>query len=332
MRAGIRSAEPSSEVLKSHNNACSIGGIKILSLGLISHLIYGVGPKEHALATLKNATRDDLSRLLDLFPLSTLKEEWTHLKGTKEEICLQIASQPDEARIVKFIMANFTRCRLHTYIFHPRTEDHKDLEAALKDVDSIGPAGGGDRFFLGEAKFTVLVRNPDFKQVEVSLLWPMRVQYLKGATLINFIVLERDVKTLFDGEVLNVRRQIEEKSIVEAIRFNQYAPLDLNKGVKALWAQDLMDAFKTKFKKTRSTTTESMDKEKGIKATDPELYKDMQLRPMFETMFRVAPKAGSAVEVFQVNPTDGIIKMTRYTERPGDSNELVGKILQANSQ
>jgi hypothetical protein len=91
-----------------------------------------------------------------------------------------------------------------------------------------------------------------------------------------------------------------------------------------------MDAFRAKFKKPRSTTTEAMDRERGIKATEPDLYAQMLRLPMYDTMFRVNQDGGSPVEVFQVNPTEGSVRMTRYTNGDGDSDEIIQQILAKN--
>lgn len=281
------------------------------------------------MANLHEATTEDVQRLLELFPISALKGEWDS-RGTKEELCRAIATTADRARIAGFLMKNFGRCKQHAYIFQPRTEDHPDPEVALPDVHPLGSLGDSDLFYLGLASFTVLLRDPDFRQETVGLLWPMRIQYKESSMVVSFIVLERDVRALFDGEVLNVRRHVEEKTVADSITSLGFQTLDLNKGVKSLWASDYMDAFRSKFKKARSTTTEAMDKDRGIKATDNELYELMQGRPMFETMFRVSASSDSAVEVFQINPTDGVVRMTRYTNREGDSDEVLERLLKAN--
>jgi hypothetical protein len=282
------------------------------------------------LARIEAASTGDIKRTLELFPVSALKSGWDYLKGNKDELCQLIAAEADYDKISKFVMANFGRCKQHAYIFQPRTADHPAPESALPEVDPLGALKEGGLFYLGVATFTVLLRDPDFRQEDVRLLWPMRIQYRNDAMIVSFIVLERDVRALFEGEVLNVRRHIEERAVVEGISALGYQSLDLNKGVKELWAADYMDAFRSKFKKARSTTTENMDRERGIKATDPQLYESMQRLPLYETMFRVAPSNGSAVDIFQVNPSDGAIRMTRYTEQEEDSDEVIRRILEAN--
>jgi hypothetical protein len=203
------------------------------------------------------------------------------------------------------------------------------LGTAFPVDESLGVDARGRIVYLGTAEFTVLLSDP-FVQEQVQLLWPLRIEYLEQATIVSFIVLERDVSYLFDRETVSVRRHPEEKDVIMGVCALGYQALDLNKGVKALWTDDFMDAFKAKVKKARSTTTEAMDSERGIKANEPDLYRQMLRLPMFETMFRVGDDMDNSVKVFQINPTHGIIRMTRYTEEAGDSDEIINQILAKN--
>jgi len=281
------------------------------------------------LPKLRDASQEDIERLLELFPVSLLKRSWDHLRKTKESLCEDIAHEADLRKIARFVTANFARCKQHSYIVQPRDNDGPDPKVAFPDVHLLGTDGSGREVYLAAAKYTVLLREP-FEQVEVELLWPVRFEYRNDALIISFIVFERAVNTLFEREVINVRRHIDEKEIMLGISSLGYKELDLNKGIKTLWREDFMDAYRAKFKKARSTTTEAMDSERGIKATEPELYREMLRLPIFETMFRINSRAASSVEVFQANPTYGFIRMTRYTEGDGDSDEVIQAILEKN--
>jgi hypothetical protein len=281
------------------------------------------------LATLEAASVEDIQRLLELFPASSLKQDWDYLKGRKEELCAAIAKEGDHKKIRSFVISNFARCKQHSYIFGPRDDDQPGPEMNFPDADGLGQDSEGRLVYLGIAKYTVLLNDP-FSKEELELLWPMRIEYRDKATIVSFVVLERDVTFLFDRQTINVRRHDEEKDVILGVESLGYEAIDLNKGIKALWAGDSMDAFKTRFKKARSTTTESMDKERGIKETEPQLYEQMRKLPMFETMFRIDNGEKHSVRVFQINPTGGVIRMTRYTEGAGDSDELINEILAKN--
>ena len=74
--------------------------------------------------------------------------------------------------------------------------------------------------------------------------------------------------------------------------------------MKALWDEDYMDSFRTKFKKPKSLATEYMDEELGIKKNNPELYEELKFSVMFVTNFQIEPGAGSCVEDFAVDQTN----------------------------
>ena len=46
------------------------------------------------MAILDETSIQDRKRLLELFPVSNLRQVWAALKGTKEEICYSLAEQP----------------------------------------------------------------------------------------------------------------------------------------------------------------------------------------------------------------------------------------------
>ncbi len=96
---------------------------------------------------LESASAHDLKRLLELFPISNLREAWPDLKGTKEDVCFSVASSRDYGRIVGFLADNFGSCKQHVYIF-AHGEKLTELPAQL----------GGSGFFR-----TTLGRADDVK-------------------------------------------------------------------------------------------------------------------------------------------------------------------------
>jgi hypothetical protein len=127
-----------------------------------------------------------------------------------------------------------------------------------------------------------------------------------------------------------VRRLREESDVVEAMLGLGAKICDLNKGIKALWASNKIDGFDVKYKEPKALSSKKMDRKLGLRATLPEVYEELVLYPLHTIMFRVAAAAKLPVEVFQANPTEGVVKMVRYTDRDGDSDELIDAILKGN--
>ena len=143
-------------------------------------------------------------------------------------------------------------------------------------------------------------------------------------------MVERDPRPFANRAVITAVRHVDEKQTVRALNELGFHPIDLNKGVKALWANDLMDAFRVRFKKPFSTATEVMDEERGIKQNNPQLYDEVQKLPLFDTLFRVRPTHDTSVSNFHVNPTIGRVAFSSYTDDAGDTDELVAEILTSN--
>jgi hypothetical protein len=281
------------------------------------------------MALLDDSSEEDITRLLELFPSATLKNEWAQFRGSKPEVCQAIAKQGDLDKIARFVANNFGRCKQHVRLFQAAPKGVA-IEDCFPDSDLLLREKNKREVYLGKVRWKVLLGEP-FQEEYIELLWPMRIDRRSDATLVSFVVVERDVQTFYDDRtIITQRRIVEETHVTEALLVKGLGQLDVNKGIKQLWKKDRIDAFRSTFKKARSTTTESMDRQLGIKRTNPDLYKEMILLPIHKTMFRVEAALENSIKVFQADPTDGVIRMTRYTEDEGDSDELVYAILAEN--
>jgi hypothetical protein len=63
----------------------------------------------------RNLQIQDRKRLLELFPISNLRETWPSLKGTKEEICFTIAEERNHEQTIRFVDENLSCCKQHVY-------------------------------------------------------------------------------------------------------------------------------------------------------------------------------------------------------------------------
>lgn len=279
------------------------------------------------MATLEAADLDEVRRLLELFPASLLKEQFG-ASGDKEQICRAAAERGDHAQIAEFVATNLGRCKQHTYVVS-NSELDISVDIAFESADALAQDGEGRSLFLGRVSYTVYVRDP-FEAVPVNFLWPIRVEQRRDFKVLSFVVLERDPSPFANRPVITAVRHVDEKQTVRALNELGFFPRDLNRGVKALWAEDYMDAFRTRFKKPFSTTTEIMDEERGIKQNNPQLYEEVQRLHMFDTLFRVHPSKETSVKHFNVNPTTGKIAFTSYSDDAGDTDEVVRAILERN--
>lgn len=267
---------------------------------------------------LQNATRQDVKRLLDSFPVSALKDGWPNVKGTKEEICFAAAEEHNLDKIVEFMKKNIARCKRHIYVFSAASKEVSPL-SAVPDVEILDVDGGGRTVALTKAVFSIFLKDP-LEENTVEFLWPMRVETIAEYLVVSFVILERNPCVYFeDRDCYQSARSIDERGIAKNLESLGFQRADLHKGVKVLWEENFIDSFRTRYKKPMSTASEHMDEELGIKQHNPELYEQLQSATLFATLFEVVPGTDCCVEIFQVDPSVGYIAFSRYTEGTGDS-------------
>lgn len=277
---------------------------------------------------LRDSSTQDIKRLLGSFPLSTLKNGWPSVRGTKEEICFAAAQERDENKITAFMVTNFGRCRQHVFVLN-EPEDRPDPWASVPDVELLSRDAEGRQLAMTKAVFSIFLRDP-LEESSVEFLWPMRVSRVAGHLLFSFMVLERNPCVYFDRDCYQSARSIDERGIVQNLERSGFTRADLHKGVKALWDSGFMDSCRTRYKKPLSTATEAMDEELGIREHNPELYEQLQTATLFATLFQVHSEQNCDVDQFHVDPSQGYIAFPRYTEGAGDSDDVVNRILQSN--
>jgi len=284
------------------------------------------------MALLEHATAEQLRRLLEFFPAPKLKYEWPGLKGQKkEDACQLIAGTGDHARIGTFLMANFAHCRQHVLLLS-RQKKESDPLAALPHSDLLGEPHGGVSFHLATVQYSVYLLDP-VEEVQISVLWPIKIEQQDEITLLRTFVLERDPSNYSGRTLLKAVRHFDEKKLASDLAQLGLPGLDINKGVKALWDSKAVDAPRVRYKESGSTNTVDMDDGMGLRDTKPEAYEEIVKKPLLNTNFR--PQSDpedpeKAQKIFQANPTFGRLGFTSYSEDPGDTDAVIKSILQNN--
>jgi len=279
------------------------------------------------MATLVLAEQDQVRRLLELFPVTSLRLTWPGHKGTKAEICAAVAVEGDFELITAFVVHEFNRCKQHVYTFIPG--DGVDIEDAFPNSDPFATDGDASVLHMATVDYLVHIGNP-YQAIPISYLWPIRVEKKKKTTVVSFITLERKPVPFSDRPVIAAKREIDERDVVSSILSIGCQTADLNKGIKGLWKDDYVDIVKSKFKRALSTDESTMDDERGIKQYMPDLYEEMLKVPLMNSLLRIHPKLESSLSYFQCDPTSGKIIFTSYTEGLGDSDGIVQAILGKN--
>jgi hypothetical protein len=276
------------------------------------------------LSILKDAAIQDRKRLLELFPISSLKEAWPDIKGTKEEICFGVAGEKaGPAEVIKFIQVHFGRCKQHVYIF--------DREAGTTLPEEIV---GGERvetdadsaFYIVRTTYSVLLKDP-LEEADLDFLWPIKIELTKQHLIVRFVAMEKNVSSYFDRNCFVVRKSIEEKTVLKDVTL---PPADIHQGIKKLWNNGFMDSPRTKFKKPKSLAMEAMDEEMGIRENYPELYEVLQDSVLLNTLFLIPEDKGCDVSAFLADCSHGYLAFPRYSEGPKDTNFVISEIVGQN--
>lgn len=284
------------------------------------------------MARLEHATTEQLRRLLEFFPAPKLKAEWPGVKGQKkEDACEIIARTGDHARIAAFLKANFAHCRQHVLLLSRQNKESNPL-SALPPSDALGHLKGGISFHLASVPYSVYLLEP-VEEVQVKVLWPIKVEQQDEITLLRTFVLERDPTNYSGRPLLKAVRNFDEKKLAADLVQLGLPGLDINKGVKALWNSKAVDAPRVRYKESGSTNTVDMDDGMGLRDTQPEVYEEVVKKPLLNTNFR--PQADpedpeKAQKIFQANPTFGRLGFTSYSEDLGDTDAVIKAILTNN--
>ncbi len=275
-----------------------------------------------------DASVQDIKRLLELFPISRLKQAWPDIKGTKDEICYAIADGRDTDAISDFIDKNLSGCKQHVYVFS-RPTDLTELPDSIGDGERILNKDDLRALFLIRVRYNVLLRDP-LEEAYIEFLWPVRLDITDNNVVVRFVVLQKNMGAYFDRSHYVAGRTSEEEDVIAAIaKKYDLSVADLHKGIKKLWDEGFMDSPRAQYKKPISTASEAMDEEKGIREHNPELYETLCESPLFRTMFVISPGHGGT-EVFFVDPSKGYLVFPRYSDETGDTDFVISEILRRN--
>jgi hypothetical protein len=277
---------------------------------------------------LEAASVQDLKRLLDLFPNANLREKWPKPKGTKEEICFAVAEERNYRDLAAFVDETFSCCKQHVYIF-TRGPDTMAFPEAVPEGAKILEAGEDHALYIARVKYGVVLKDP-LEETSIDFLWPIRIELRPQHLVLRFVSLEKNVGSYFDRQCYVDNRNVDEKSIVQALEeVLAMKRTDIHKGIKKLWEDGFMDSPRAKFKKAISMASEAMDEERGIREYNRELYETMQGSVLLNTVFYI-PEEKSSVSAFMVDCSTGYLAFPRYSEKKGDTDSVIGEILRHN--
>jgi hypothetical protein len=288
------------------------------------------------MAVLAAASTQDLINLLELFPVSKIKDHWPK-KGHKVDVVKDIVASEKKSAIIGFVNEQFSCCKQHVYVFS-HDDDIKKLPTAgtgsgERVVDDVGK-NEGSALFLYWAHFSAVLTDP-YEGAKLKFLWPFRFEYTKNTAVVRLIVLEKNLSAHFgDREYVGAKKETDEAVLIKAMLGTLESPVaqsDLHKGIKKLWKDFSIDCVRVTYQDPDATESTKMNEEAGIREKKPDLYEKLLKVPLLDAKFKIKAKELSGASSFYTTPSDGFISFTRYTENATDTNNVVREILKHNS-
>jgi len=279
-------------------------------------------------------------RLLKLFPVKVLKN-YFNSEETSNGLFREIIDTNTKSLIDDFAYSNLDFTKQHIYIFditHQRGTLNTNISLELFPYEVLTNRIIEDNLHLVISPlvdFSTLLSNP-FEQVVVRFHQPIKIVITSNHLIFYATILEKNINTYFDDtrKVMNVEKHNDETFVVKMITdyFQNLNPrvCDLNRGIKKLWEDDIVDSKYAQWKKSRSTTTETMDENYTLKSQYPEVYQGLITAPIKKTVFKYLLNDDEMPENFTADPGMGQISIPLFPKSLNQNQNVVKKILSNN--
>lgn len=285
-----------------------------------------------------NTEAELLLRLIRLFPVKILKENFD-IPSNGDALFNDILREELPQNINAFAYTNINSTKQHVYIYHfthlynlatfnpasfPYTVINRSMNGSQLQI-TISPV----------VEFSVTVNNP-FEEIILNFHQPYILTIERDKLIIQATIMEKNMSSYFDPtrKVLNVEKNNDERLAIENILSfflrNLPIPCDLNRGIKQLWANDVIDSRYIKWKRNRSTATESMDENYTLKEQYPDDYRRIISDPLNRTIFRYLPEDEGFPDHFTVDPSRGEISVPIYPKNQNQIPNVINQILSNN--
>lgn len=287
-----------------------------------------------------NTSTDLLIRLLELFPVKLVKDFSGSKKGA-DDLAEDVVANHAPKTIENFAFDSINNTRQHIHIFNlDKKYVYNKITAAncpLKFVKEISSTQHSCQFACYSiVEFKGVLLNPS-EDVTIKFYQPFLVTLRDKHLIIQATMLEKNISSYIHKTrrfLLASKKNVEEES-VELIRFFFEPPYevtlcDLNKGIKKLWHDKIIDARKTQSKKGKSVSMETMDEDFTLREQYPEAYEEVIKRPLHKHIFQYMLPDDQIINHFTVDPIDGKIHIPLFPKNPLQVETVINKILSGN--
>lgn len=287
-----------------------------------------------------NNERQLNERLLGLFPTVKLKEVFA-AKGKKESVLEEVAAKQDSVALNDFVCAYFGLTRQHVFLRKCREANPKATAGKLsglgKSLKSVHSETESVVFKLLTLRYEVYLNDP-VEIASIEFLWPVKFVVQKERVCIHMTIMEKKIASYFDAKrhPTLATRGLDDCAVLLQVEEAMGGPssglevLDINKGTKALWENGRIDAMSSRWKKSKSTTSETMDQGYLLKRDHPEAYKALKNAPLLKTAFKVLSPGEDFPEHFAADPQQGELIFSTFSENQRTVENVVREVLRLN--
>jgi hypothetical protein len=277
-----------------------------------------------------------LSRLLHLYPVEAIRDEWEITGKTKDVIIADVVEQFDEDAILTFARVSHGLTKQRVIIFDNTSGSVADfadpLLAEREPFFVERKAQRIEEFYFLPVSYQALV-GPPFVETSLDFIWPIRIVLDTKHAILTFTIIEKNINTYLPSgqRAYSPRKEFDEEGVcvilLQQLPAGTVQRADLNKGVKAMWDAGQIDALHTRWKAAMSTKTETMDVRRLLKRDDPEAYKQAVKAPLLKTVFQTLAADEGFPPLLTVDPSQGEIIVTRYSKKTDEVENVVRAIL-----
>jgi cell wall assembly regulator SMI1 len=279
-------------------------------------------------------TSSQRCRLLELFPVGSLRKQWPRKKGKKPDVIDGIVKTVPPADVQRFAWDKFGLLRQHIRLLTTSGAPSKPPLSVLSIAQPIFTRGKPttEWFYLIPLEIKFVYGSPP-TEARIDLPWPVRLRFESGTFVAQFTTIEKDLSAhVPSGEpVFGVRRSIEVSDVLDdaSSTLGTLVELDVNKGVKHLWNIDSIDACRAGWEETVASNVKNMHVSHLLKRDDPKAFAVAIKAPLMKSVFERLASIDWP-EILTVDCQYGEIAITRYSDSETAVDNVVREILKHN--
>jgi len=286
--------------------------------------------------TTLNSENDITKRMLEAFSVNSLRSIFTIDTSirSQNDVISEVLKRNTISSINNILFTNFNLLKQHVYFFETKGVFPNNYLEEHPDIFNITKKSSGHKIYYFLFKENYNFFNVASNKIQVlTFARPVKLEIKKLVATVSVNILERNVGSILNTKILNLQRTLSDKNILDSITTHDhkitYFKHDLQKGIKYLWENDVIDALKVKFKKSKSTSSEVMDEEHLLKVQYPDTYNEIISSPLDTTIFKYIEDS-DLVRYFTANPREGYISFSTYPTSTDGIDKIVQMIFQNN--